>query len=549
MNRKVVAGGLVLLVGLAGFAGVRFLENQTETAVREALEGASAKVAEVRYSLLGNTLSLKGVAYEVTDEGWTRKGSVESVEVMGFNRACLATGADAAAYDADKLPLVAESVVITGLCDRDEGFGTQVEQKFASLQMRGWYQRLGVFLEQYRQHRGEASWYEEMFRYRLDAMDVDHLTLSLTEKDVLTMEFSVDSVMLAEGVRAPQGGEKVVPMSLTFDGIRFTGTDFSDINVSGELKNVAVRDLLLPEPDVMVELIAVNRAMDAADLDSEDGLDSFEAQYVKMVELLQKNYEKKPPLSGFSMKETGIRVTPVKEASSAQDKESLVTVGLNSLDYTLALVGAGDYKTVVELDGLSLDMPELRSDAILKRYAPEGFVLNAEGESVTGDEKLSGHVRYELKGLAELSLELTLGGDISGLERLSVEPDSADPFDVLQNVMFESMNLEYKDSGLLPMTIELAAREQGQAPDAILDVLFQNLSTIGRFQNKAAQQLGPMLTEQLTMPGEFGMSFIPEKPMSLMEFLSMAFEFSEDLPVAFSSVPGEKPLKDYLPKN
>ena len=547
MNRKVVAGGLILLVGLAGFAGVRFLENQTETVVRDALEGASAKATEVRYSLLGNTLSLKGVTYEVTDDGWTRRGSVESVEVTGFNRACLATGADAAAYDADKLPLVAESVVITGLCDRNEGAGMQVEQKFASLQMRGWYQRLGVFLEQYRQHLGEASWYEEMFRYRLDAMDADHLTLSLTEKDVLSMEFSVDAVMLAEGVRAPRGTEKVAPMSLIFEGIHFTGTDMSEITVSGDTKTLTVRDLLLPEPAAMVELLAANRAMIAADLDTDAGMETFEEQYMKMMDLLRKIYEKKLPFSGFSMKEMKVSAAPMKAAAPV--REPLVMVGLNSLDYTLALTDSGEHKAAVNLDELLLDMAELRRDDILKRYAPEGFVLSAEGESVTSDEKFSGHAWYELKGLAELSLGLTLGGDISGLERLYVDPDSADPFAVIQRVIFESMNMEYKDSGLLPMTIELAAREQGRTPEAILDVLFQNLSTVGLFQNKASQQLGPMLTEQLTMPGEFGMSFVPEKPVSLMEFLSMLLEFSEDLPVAFSSVPGEKPLKDYLPKN
>ena len=549
MNRKYVAGGVILLAGIAGFMGVRFFENQTAQAVREALAGASVQTAEVRYSLLNNTLFLKGLEYELTDKDGTRKGSVESVEVKGFNRGCLAAGADAAAYDAVSLPLVAESVVITGVSDRQEGAGMQVEQKLASLQLRGWHQRLGVVLEQYRLHRNEASCYEELYRYRLDGMDADRLTLSLTEKDVLSMAFDVDAARLVEGVRAPQGGEKVSPMSLTLDGIRFTGTDFSDISVSGELKSVTVRDLLLPEPAVMVELIAVNRAMDAADLDTEEGMDAFDAQYVKMMELLQKNYEKKPPLSGFSMKETGLRVTTAEKSPAAQDKEPLVTVAMNSLDYALALVGAGDYKTAVELDGLSLDMPELRSDAILKRYAPEGFVLNAEGESVTGEEKMSGHVRYELKGLGELSLELALSGDMGALERLSVDSTAVDPFAVMQSVNLERLNMNYEDSGLLPMALELVAREEGQTPEALLSMLFQNLSVIGQFPNRAAQQLGSALAEQLTMPGEFGMALVPAKPMTLLTLFSMIMEASDELPVSFSSVPGQKPLTDYLPKN
>ena len=55
------------------------------------------------------------------------------------------------------------------------------------------------------------------------------------------------------------------------------------------------------------------------------------------------------------------------------------------------------------------------------------------------------------------------------------------------------------------------------------------------------------LTEQFTMPGEFRMAMAPQQPVNAAEILALASADPDALPVSFSSKPGAKALKDYLP--
>ena len=68
MNKKYIVGGLIFWAGVSGYMGLRILESYTEDAVFAALSAVPAQAQEIKYSFLSNTLSLKGVEYELPDD-------------------------------------------------------------------------------------------------------------------------------------------------------------------------------------------------------------------------------------------------------------------------------------------------------------------------------------------------------------------------------------------------------------------------------------------------------------------------------------------------
>ena len=226
MNKKYIVGGLIFWAGVSGYMGLRILESYTEDAVFAALSAVPAQAAEIRYSFLSNTLALKGVEYELPDDRIMHKGTIESVEVKGFNRKCVYVKPDMPAYHADTLPVVAESVTARGIVDNIHVAQTRVEQKIDEVQIRGWRQRLGMLLDQHSQHRGEASFFEELFRCSLEGFDVGRISTTILAPDAAPVNVTVDSVSLPDGLRAPRGEEKVAPASVRISGIRFAGHQF-----------------------------------------------------------------------------------------------------------------------------------------------------------------------------------------------------------------------------------------------------------------------------------------------------------------------------------
>ncbi len=556
MNKKYIVGGLIFWAGLSGYMGLRILESYTEDAVFAALSAVPAQAQEIRYSFLTNTLTLKGVEYELPDDTIMHKGSIERVDVTGFNRKCMFVKPDMPAYDPDTLPVVAESISASGITDRIHVGNVQAEQHISDVHIRGWYQRLGMFLDQHRQHNGEVSYYEELFRTRLDGMEVNNLTLTLTGPDMPPATVSVDKIALSEGLQAPRGSDRVSPVSLCLSGLRVSATDSTGMRLNGGMQRVDLEDVLLPDPEVIVEIVKTSRAIDEAASDTGDGaadsdagMDAFEAQLEKMVVLMQKTYENRPPLSRFGMQAARFDVS---EASSSSEKagDDLVTVSLNSFNYMLSMTGAGEHKSATTLDGLQLNMAEFSNDEIMERYAPDGFVLNASGESVMSDTRLAGRGRYELKGLGVLEGDLEMLGDIKALQGWSAaENFAADPYALLQRLMIGSLNLKYEDSGLLAMGIELVARDDGTPPGMLLDLAAAELASIGQSQNRIVRQLVAALSEQMAMPGEFAMSLAPAEPVRIMDLAALVMMGSDELPVTFTSKPGTKPMKEYLPKN
>ena len=547
MNKKYIVGGLIFWAGLSGYMGLRILESYTEDAVFAALSAVPAEAQEIRYSFLTNTLTLKGVDYELPDDKIMHKGSIERVEVTGFNRKCMFVKPDMPAYDPDTLPIVAESIHAEGIVDKLHFDQTQVEQRIADVQLLGWYQRLGMFLDQHRQHNGELSYYEELYRYCLDGLEVSNVAVTVTEPDMEPLNVNIDKLALSEGVRAPRNEEKVAPVSMYLSGVRFSGKDSSGEMLSGGAQRLEVRDVLLPDPAVMVELSGINKALDAADLDTEAGSMEFENQLTRLVTVLQQNYEKKVPFSRMGMQGASLELTGGSAAAENAGKK-MAAIALNGFDYTQALTADGDVRSTASLNALKLDVPELNEDPIIARYAPEGFVLNMNGESVSGDDSIEGKGRYELKGLGELEGSLAILGDVKALQTWSGMSDIA-PEELMQNVQLKNLNLVYRDSGLLAMVVEIMARKDGRSPEDLLVETSQMLTMTSQVPNRAAQQLGTALAEQLSMPGEFAMALEPAAPISFLDLFTMVMMGSDNLPVTFSSKAGPKALKDYLPKN
>lgn len=104
MNKKYLVGGLIFWAGLSGYMGLRILESYTEDAVYAALSAVPAQAQEIKFSFLNSSLTLKNVEYEIPDEKAIHKGTIEHVELKGFNRKIMFVKPDMPPYQAAEPP-------------------------------------------------------------------------------------------------------------------------------------------------------------------------------------------------------------------------------------------------------------------------------------------------------------------------------------------------------------------------------------------------------------------------------------------------------------
>ncbi len=539
MNKKYIVGGLVFWAGLSGYMGLRILESYTEDAVFAALSAVPAQAQEIRYSFLRNTLTLKGVEYELPDDKIMHKGTMESVEVTGFNRKCMFVKPNMPAYDPDALPIVAESVTVTGIVDTVHAGHTKMEQRVERAHLRGWHQRLGMLLDQHSQHNGEASFFEELYRCSLDGMELSGVTSSVSGPYRQPMRISVAEMALPEGIRAPRGTEKVPSASLRISGAAVAGKSFS-----GGVQQLDLENLRVLEPAAMAEFLRLNRALDTAEpnrMSANDGDEFID----RLFELTAKNYENRVPFSRAAVQGGTLSVM---DAPGGSEVFSL-NMALKSLNCTMSDTGDGGFREAVTLDGLKVTLPDAGMFAdIFSRYAPDGITLNMSGDATAGARNLSGKVRYELEGLGALEGDLDVSGDIRALRKASMENVPDDTLDeLMQTLRLGRLHLTYRDAGLVPMGLELAARWKFDTPEEMLAEALVLVKMLEQSPERPVRELGRALAEQLAAPGEFSMTIAPEQPMNFMEALSLASGNPDALPVTFASKPGTKALKDYLP--
>lgn len=542
MNKKYAIAALVVIsAGAAGWFGIHTVERQTEQAVADALSSVSAQASEIRYSLLENTLTLKGVTYELPGDDVSRRGSLESVEVKGFNRKYVFTRSDAP-YSPDALPLVADAITAAGITDSTQMDGVKVEQRVEKVQLTGWHQRLGTLLALNEQHRGDASFFEELYRCRIDGMEIDNVSMTLSEVDTPAVSVAVEGISFPDGVRAPRDGEKVAPVRVRFDGFHVSGRDFS-----GGLRKLEFYDVLAPDPEILAAFCQLFGAVD--DLEDEEKRYLAEERLISDIEnLLLKNYENRVPVGRVLAEEGSFSLQDSPEETGA--KPAVFSMALKSFDYRLSLTEEGAIKDATKLSGLKMNFPDTMDEAdILSRYAPEGLVLNMTSSSLIGDDVFSGSARYEMEGLGELEGSLDLVGDIRALQRVVLEGDPSGEMNrLMQSVRLKGMNVVYRDSGFLPMSVEIAARWSDSTVENELKEISALLQKMAQEKERPVRECGAALYEQLEHPGEFVMTIAPERPMNFMEVITLASINPDALPVTFGSKPGEKALTDYLPK-
>lgn len=540
MNKKYIAGGLVFWAGLSGYMGLRILESYTEDAVFAALSAVPAQAQEIRYSFLNNTLSLKGVEYELPDEAVMHKGTIESVEVKGFNRKCMFVKPSMPAYDADTLPIVAESISATGIVDKVHVGNTQMEQRIADVQVNGWYQRLGMLLDQRSRHKGEVSFFEELYRCRLDGLEVNDVRSVISDPELpVPVKVDMEKVALARGIAAPRGEAKVSPLSLYVAGVRFSGDRFS-----GGLQRMDVKDLLLPSPELMADLVAMQNADGApegAAADGENAALSQEERLEAAVAELYEYYVKNLPVSLFGLQ--GLKV------SLSEGPESM-GIAVNGFSYTQAMEGEDVTKSSTDVSRLHLTLPRGGEPllAVFSRYAPEGFVLNMKADIRTGKNDIVSTARYELEGLGGLEGECVYSGDLAALETMPLLLSEDAYLEAMQKLQLKKLSAVYRDSGLLPLALEVFALEDSGSPEEYAAMAVQIGREVERMPGSMFAELGKLMREQFTAPGEMSVAFTSETPRSFMELLSMALMDPASLPFSFGSTPGTKPLAEYLPR-
>ncbi len=541
MNKKYVIGGVIVVcAGIAGWFGVRTVETQTEKAVAEALAVVPAEAREIKYSLLGNTLTLKGVTYKLSDEGFARKGSIESVEVKGFNRKYVFTKSDAA-YNPDSLPVVAESIAAAGIDDTVTLGETTVEQKADSVRLTGWYQRLGTLLSLHKEHKGEAAFFEELYRCRIDGMEASNVSITLSEEKMSPVSLSVERIALVEGLRAPEAGEKVSPVSLGFFGLRGSGPD-----VSGALKTLEIRDIRMPEPELVAEFFKVSKRIDAV---SEEDLfgDVGEQIFTEMDRIIGEAYRDNMPVGRIFMEGGSLNFQDTPEGKGAEP--AVYSVTMKSFDYRLSMTEQGASRYVTDLSGLKMTFPKTMEEAdIISRYAPDGLTLNASSDSLLSREACSGKVRYEVEGLGSLEGDMALQGDLRGLMNAMTSGDRGELNGFMSSIRLKNVNLTYRDSGLLPMSVEIGARWSDSTVESELAELSMLLGKMAQEKERPVRELGEALRVMFENPGVMRMVIAPAQPMNFMEALTLASLNPDELPLTFSAEPGKKALRDYLPK-
>ena len=71
---------------------------------------------------------------------------------------------------------------------------------------------------------------------------------------------------------------------------------------------------------------------------------------------------------------------------------------------------------------------------------------------------------------------------------------------------------------------------------------------LSQLPDKLFQDLGSILKEQVTTPGDIRMTFTSEKEEPVMDLVNTLFMEPGSVPLRFSSTPGAKTLTDSVPK-
>ncbi len=520
MNKKFIIGGIMFWAGLSGYMGLRVLESYTEDAVYAVLSVIPAQAQEIRYSFLDDSLRLKGVEYEIPDEKVIHKGSIESVEVKKFHRKIMFVKPNMPPYHADELPRVGESFTFTGIVDRIHEDNTVIESRIGSMQVEGWYQRVGMVMDRLVRKGAGNEFFEELFRTRVDSLRAEQIDVSMSSPSLESpVKMHIDSAALPTGIRAPRGTERNTPVDAVLERVSIRQGD-----KSAAASRMELRALRAPEPEQLAKLVELSRALreDKADAASES-----------LGKVLVDSYAKYPPFGQFGL--YGVSVKIGKD-------EPPVTA--NSLTYALRYQGDGyaDSMTCTDLHVRPESFGDL--SAVVSRFAPSGIRLNASNESTCDSRELSARAVYELPELGCFEGSSALAGDFIKLKKLSLlgELVSADPLELLDKIQLKNIKMRYEDSGLMGLGFAAAAQELGLAPEQLHSEALGAVRSMAGDENTVLAKLGAALTEQLMAPGEIALELAPNESVSVQKLVKTLLVAPQDFPFTVQSRPGQKPL-------
>ncbi len=523
MNKKFIIGGTMFWAGLSGYMGLRVLESYTEDAVYAMLSVVSAQAQEIRYNFLTDALTLKGVEYDLPDEKVSHKGSIELVEVTSFHRKIMFVKPNMPAYDADDLPRVGETFKLVGIKDRVHEGSRVMETSIASIDVKGWYQRVGMVLDHFARKGVGEAFFEELCRARVDELSAEQIDIRMNDAGMAApVTLHADRLDVPGGIRAPRGQEKVTPVNLVAERVTLSQGD-----ISASSARVDLRGLTAPDPVQAARLAELARAI-------KEG--KPEALSKDLMGQLATSWDKRAPFSALSA--SGLRVKLAKDAEP---------VTVSSLSYSMKRDGA-NWSDSVKCSGLQAKPAVFGAlkDSVA-RIAPEGLKLDMTSESRSDGKSVSSDSSYDFAGLGKLTSSTVLEGDLAQIRKLYLDGAAQlDPFALIGRIKLQKLKVSYDDSGLLPLLFTVIAENAG----GTASVLAQEASTVAFGMatdgNVALRKVGKLVGEQLLAPGSFELELAPEKAVGMRELMDIVLTKPAELPLKVVSKPGEKPMQEYF---
>jgi hypothetical protein len=425
------------------------------------------------------------------------------------------------AYDPDELPKVADSIVLSGVTDSvHEGY-QKMDRRLGNVELKGWYQRLGLLMDRYRRDGIGERFYEELYRCRMDELGAEDIAVTIDEPDLQEpLKVTINNMSLTGGIQPPRGTEKVHPVTMLFNGINFNCGE-----VSGNIGRLDIRDILAPDPAHLTRLTELARSMDA-----EDKADDAASE---MLDVLMDNYGENVPFTLLGMQTMSVK-------ASAQNRP----VTLNNLSYTLGRRNGG-YQNTFKLNKLQLKPESLGEiQDRIRRFIPDGFSLDMSFESQVDTSGAQASCSYAVNELGSMKASAAVQGDMLKI-RKQLEADNVDVLSLLNGIRLESVNLQQEDSGLLAFLLTLAT-EDDQSRDELLAELRTLVDSMTEDQNPVLRTLGQALQDQLEYPGYLELSLKPQ-PAADIQKLSLQFLLQPGkFPLEVTSRQGTTKLVDYL---
>ena len=517
MNKKYVVAGFLFWASVSGYMGLRILESYTEDAVAAALTCIPATAREVKFSFLSKDLVLEGLQYEIPDEKVQRKGTVERIEVKGFNRKILFVTPRMPEYAPEGLPAVAERITATGIMESRHESYARTEVSLDSLEIIGWGQRLGILLDRYARGGADERFFEELFRCCMDRAHVSGLLIRQEDsRDKDAVQLRLDKMLLPEGITPPQAGEYAHPLHVLLEGSSCGGADWNFS--SGRLE---LLDFTPPAPSSLSKMHSFDLVRWLAAYATREG---------------------HQPLRPFF---TGLHA----DACRFQAKGSGQAASLAGLSLAVDPKDAGT-DIDLALSGLHI------SNDVLAQYG--GTVEKHAAGGVKADLRFRGNMTGSgcisslevlLHGLGKLDVAASLAGDMDVLFSCALSQEMQPVFlKRLAEMRMERIKMTYEDSGLCALALEIAAKKAGMMPLDFLDALDARAamelqkSADSRIVGDAAR----ILREQLHAPGTITAELAQGKRPTLAQLALTILTQPAKLPVFLSSAPGKKPMRSYF---